>query len=308
MFSNNFVVSVEVDGEYLKEKYDGSVVVPFGSEYSVFLKNKNDRRATAEISIDGTSVGTWVIGAKSSATISRPADKDVGFKFVRPESSASKRVGKDKLPEDYKGILKVEWKLEYKSEPIKYVPIPYTPPKVEPYEPWVTKPWTNPWRGTQILWMGGGNTKSLLDGCVRGSSQTYSMCSVNGQTITENSNKVEYTPEAGVTVDGAETGQKFGTTYCYTEQTATIMTITLRGVEKPKPYEPHLITEDTIRVGDIVKLKSGGPTMTISSLDKNRDNEIWANCHWFDNTHKYDSYPLNVLVKLSKEMKSTTIR
>jgi uncharacterized protein YodC (DUF2158 family) len=36
--------------------------------------------------------------------------------------------------------------------------------------------------------------------------------------------------------------------------------------------------EATYKIGDIVRLKSGGPSMTVDSIGE-RDGRIW--CHWF---------------------------
>lgn len=37
-------------------------------------------------------------------------------------------------------------------------------------------------------------------------------------------------------------------------------------------------SNQALKIGDVVKLKSGGPTMTIHSIDKSGG---WINCQWF---------------------------
>ena len=55
MFNSNLVVAVKVNGKVLRE-FDGIVALPFGSEYSIYIKNTSMRRASVNISIDGTDV------------------------------------------------------------------------------------------------------------------------------------------------------------------------------------------------------------------------------------------------------------
>ncbi|WP_160122439.1 YodC family protein [Rhodovarius lipocyclicus] len=38
----------------------------------------------------------------------------------------------------------------------------------------------------------------------------------------------------------------------------------------------------SLKVGDIVKLNSGGPLMTVHSVNQS-SGEIWINCTWFGN-------------------------
>lgn len=46
------------------------------------------------------------------------------------------------------------------------------------------------------------------------------------------------------------------------------------------------MTEDTIQIGDVVQLKSGGPTMTVSYESDDRDS---VGCTWFttDNMERH---------------------
>src|SRR6266700_3640508 len=70
-YKRNFVIAVKVGGKVLRENGD-EVQLPFGSEYSVLLKNTNSVRAMAQISIDGVSAGPWyILGPNSSVEIER---------------------------------------------------------------------------------------------------------------------------------------------------------------------------------------------------------------------------------------------
>ena len=54
-YKDNFVVEVKADGQILRVK-DGAVYLPFGSEYSLLLKNLNSRKASVKVSIDSEDV------------------------------------------------------------------------------------------------------------------------------------------------------------------------------------------------------------------------------------------------------------
>lgn len=64
------------------------------------------------------------------------------------------------------------------------------------------------------------------------------------------------------------------------------------------------MTEQTIEVGDVVQLKSGGPRMTVSSVDTMYgDGPLHAWCDWFVQDKapwkkEVGTFPLTSLVKL----------
>ena len=73
MYHQKLVACVKVDGKILRESGD-SVSIPFGSEYSILLKNLNTVRVQVKVSIDGTEAteGTWlVIQPNSSVELER---------------------------------------------------------------------------------------------------------------------------------------------------------------------------------------------------------------------------------------------
>lgn len=55
MYSNKLAVAIKADGKVLRE-FGDQVFLPFNSEYSIFIKNKNGVRASVKIEIDGTDV------------------------------------------------------------------------------------------------------------------------------------------------------------------------------------------------------------------------------------------------------------
>lgn len=73
MYSNKIAACLKVGGKVLREEGD-TVYLPFGSEYTISIKNLNSVRALVSIEIDGQDIadGTqFVIGANSSIDIER---------------------------------------------------------------------------------------------------------------------------------------------------------------------------------------------------------------------------------------------
>lgn len=99
MFNNRFVMAIRVNGKILREQ-NQTVMLPFGAEYELLLKNLNSRRAMAGVSIDGknTSDCRFVIPANSEITLERYIHKgnlDSGnrFKFIERTASVEKHRG-----------------------------------------------------------------------------------------------------------------------------------------------------------------------------------------------------------------------
>jgi len=56
MYRNDFIAAVKCRGSVLREFNGGIVKLPFGSDYSIVLKNKSKQRALVNVSIDGKDV------------------------------------------------------------------------------------------------------------------------------------------------------------------------------------------------------------------------------------------------------------
>jgi len=72
MYRDSYVVALLVDGKIQKESDNGTVLIPFGSEYVLRLKNKLRKRAVADIWIDGKiAVKGVVIDANETVDLER---------------------------------------------------------------------------------------------------------------------------------------------------------------------------------------------------------------------------------------------
>ena len=72
MYRDSYVVALMLDGKIQKESDDGTVLIPFGSEYVLRLKNKLRKRAVADIWIDGKiAVKGIVVDANTTVDLER---------------------------------------------------------------------------------------------------------------------------------------------------------------------------------------------------------------------------------------------
>lgn len=115
MFKNNFVVAVKASGKVLRE-FDDTVYIPFGTEYSILLKNLSRRKVKAHIKIDGQDAldgMSLIIDANDSIDLkrfikNRNMDAGNAFKFIEKTEKIEKHRGN--RAED--GLITVEYEFE----------------------------------------------------------------------------------------------------------------------------------------------------------------------------------------------------
>jgi len=235
MFRNNFVCSLKVGNKFLKE--DGDIIhIPFGVEYSVFLKNLNSRKAVVKVSIDGKNVldgSSLVVQPNSVLELEGFLDGNRAknkFKFIKMTRQIEDFRGT--TPED--GLLRVEF--DYEKEPpltkdivyIPWQPYPYGHPWYPNYPYWTYNPiitWSSTASnasGQYTISGGGGHTSSIgpmATGNVNNSTYTvFNYCS-DANTDTN-----------GITVPGNDVDQTFYSTYVgEMENHPTVITLKMIG-------------------------------------------------------------------------------
>lgn len=123
MYQDKFVVAIKVGGKVLRETKD-LVHLPFGSEFSVLVKNLNSRRAKFTLDIDGTNVldGTEIIVDGNSEVemkrFIRNGNMNEGnaFKFI--ERTAAIEDGPRGIKVD-DGVVRVEFWFEKEKPEVK---------------------------------------------------------------------------------------------------------------------------------------------------------------------------------------------
>lgn len=201
-YKDYFVVEVKENGKILRVK-DGSVFLPFGSEYSLLLKNLNSRRASVKVSIDGEDVldgHSLILHPNTDFELLGYLQGTIAknkFKFIQKTGQIQEHRG-DRIDD---GILRVEFAYE-QSKP-KTILREYH----ETYYHYNCHPFTTYW--TYDISKGptfeSSNRHSLIgDG-------TRSCCNQFFSSKNENvsNNLSQPLPDEGITVKGEECNQQF---------------------------------------------------------------------------------------------------
>lgn len=118
MYKNNFVAVIKCNGKILRER-NGEVYLPFGTEYSILLKNKDANRALVVIEVDGENVldGHQLIvdgnDTKEIKGFMRDMNETNRFKFIHKTKEIQKHRG-DRLDD---GLVRITYQFE-RSTPI----------------------------------------------------------------------------------------------------------------------------------------------------------------------------------------------
>ena len=121
-YKDAFVVEVKCKGKILRIK-DDFVHLPFGSEYSIYLKNLSSKRTSVKIHIDGQDVldySSLILNANTSTVLEgflKGANATNKFKFIKKTKEIQEHRG-DKIDD---GIIRVEFAYEVSKPIIKII-------------------------------------------------------------------------------------------------------------------------------------------------------------------------------------------
>jgi hypothetical protein len=231
MYSNKLAVAIKSNGKVLREFKD-TVYVPFGTEYTILLKNLHHVRALVDISIDGTDIGggiSFVIAGNSEMELERSianGNMKVGnrFKFIERTAAVEEHRGADVSD----GLIRISYQFE----------------KV------IHKAVTTTWNNDKLYGYrdttGGGllGGKWLSDNATYSSTSVGSASSANMISTSISSNAMRSASasaqsEVGITVPGSVSDQSFKMTSGFeTEYETHVMVIRLLGeTETGKPVK-----------------------------------------------------------------------
>lgn len=201
MYSNKFVATIKTKGKVLREVKD-TVYLPFGSEYSILLKNLNTVRAQVRITIDDEDVlngSSLIIHPNDDLEIERflkDLNKGNRFKFIERTSQIEQHRGVGAAD----GIVRIEWQFEKVYQPVTWPNNNIVFGNVYTSAGYAT----NASKGVLRSSSAGGQSSQLMNMAVSDSIT----CSVSAcSTETYDS----YTPQSdvGITVPGSISEQKF---------------------------------------------------------------------------------------------------
>lgn len=248
MYQNKFVVAIKANGQILREQ-DGSVRIPFGSEYAVLVKNLNPTRAKFKLDIDGKNQtsDTWiVVPANASVTIERSIEHgnwETGRRFKFIERTAEVEAHRGVRMDD--GLVRVEYQVEV-VRPVMPVPHyePYPVPTPYP-DPWYPKRWPyfgrrrddygRPLRPSAAA--GSAKTRSASLGSRSLGMNVNSAFASGGASATMNSahTPTSATSDIGITVAGSQSDQKFHAADWFQTGNSEVMVLRLVGMMAGQP-------------------------------------------------------------------------
>lgn len=238
-YKEHFVAEVKCNGHILRIK-DGYVTLPFGSEYSLLLKNLNSRKASVKIQIDGQDVldgGSLIIEPNGTSELEgfmRGMNAKNKFRFIKKTQEIIEHRG-DKIDD---GLIRIEFAYE-EEQPVIIRQIisshhryydHYHHYPCDPYYPWPKATWSRCAKdGT------GDAGPSFSD------VHTYNCSSMPqgveskslNQSDLQNAVKELSTPmdDLGITVKGSEIDQQFSYGSIGSTEPAKVIIIQLKGTK-----------------------------------------------------------------------------
>ena len=278
VYKDRFVAVIKCNGRVLREK-DDTVTLPFGSEYSLLLKNLESRKAIVNVSVDGQDAidGSLVLDPNSEIELEgflKGYQVKNKFRFIQKTEEIVEHRG-DRIDD---GVIRVEYRFEKKVEE----EIVYRRRYRRCYPPYVPYwSWTCPCCGCspcccppyRYYYSDCGTLENKTDdstqytftnsdgeihsGTIAKSNDVQIMsCFSDGQTrsteshsqstiLQENSKPAE---DEGITVPGSYSGQEFRCGHHgQLENNSHIITIKLRGVKSDMtPIKKPLTTKSKL--------------------------------------------------------------
>lgn len=232
MYANNFAAAILVRGKVLRE-FGDAVYLPFGSEYSIRLKNLGSSRAKVSIDIDGSGVtdGGLVLDPFQTTDLER---------FIRngnlKEGNRFKFIERSAKIEDHRGITVDDGLISIRYE-FELVSTIFDSHSYKTY-----KSEKDDYR--------------IVDPAII-CSQNFSR-SVSNLSIQASCNSAPPVNETGITVEGSLSNQSFSTTYWKGSiGGVNVMNIRLLGE-----------TEDNAPVRQAVTVKTKAKCKTCGTLNK----------------------------------------
>jgi hypothetical protein len=240
MYSQKFVAVVKASGRVLREKGD-TVYVPFGSEYSIVLKNLNSVKAVVKVSVDGDDTldgNEIIVGANSTAELE-------GFMKGRKVSNKFKFIEKTAQIAEYRGnkvsdgLIRISFRFETEIPEATWINTGWPAPSY--YD---NRGYQNRSSGTppsDITWTSSNYTTNTNTTKSKGVDSNVA-CSYSAQSVSSGATlgcmRAMPANEDGITVKGSESKQQFRLgTVGILEETEHVIVLNLKGQLKNRPVK-----------------------------------------------------------------------
>ena len=200
-YRSGVVACIKAGGKVLREQQD-QVFLPFGTEYSLLIKNLKSLRVQVKVSIDGTDAtegASLIISPNSEIELERfirAGNLEHGNRFKFIERSAAVEEHRGIQPDD--GLVRIEYWTETPQPVIRYEPITHY------YDSWVPvhRPfWPHYPYHPPATWMTGSSYRT-------GNASAF-CCSMDAAPQTSSFAGQNIGGAPGITVPGSESGQRF---------------------------------------------------------------------------------------------------
>jgi len=229
VYSNKFVAVIKCNGKILREvSQENDVILPFGAEYSILLKNLDTRRAVVEVSIDGTDVldgRKLVIDANDNTELKGVMVNNAvknAFKFIQKTKKIQDHRG-DKIDD---GFIRIKFGFE---RAVDYTWITnYTYPTV----------YRSSFYSNQDVQYGGILNEGPTCKGITGQPEPLASSTISSSVTADSLGACEVPQaEEGITVPGSELKQDFNSTHVGTIEDHGVIIIRLKGTDKTEPVK-----------------------------------------------------------------------
>lgn len=217
VYNKKFVAVIKCNDKILRETSENVVILPFGAEYSILLKNLDHRRAVAEVSIDGKDVldgRRLVIDANDETELKGIMIDNVvknAFKFIQKTKKIQDHRG-DKIDD---GMIRIKFGFETQFNYNWYKPTFYN-------------------TSYRSFYSSDAVNQPLAGSSIRGVSDQTITSSICADSLESSQPK----HEEGITVPGSEMNQKFNTTTVGSIEDHETIVIRLKGTDgKDEPIK-----------------------------------------------------------------------
>jgi len=216
VYSKKFVAVIKCNGKILRElSQENDVILPFGSEYSILLKNLDNRRAVVEVSIDGNDVldgKRLVIDGNESTELKGVMINSIvknSFKFIQKTKKIQDHRG-DKIDD---GFIRIKFGFERQLEP--------------------TTTWISTYNYPTVYRSFYHQSDIKYGGCLNEGPTCNSEPLTSSNVTMDSLGECELPKaEEGITVPGSEINQDFNSTYVGTVENHETIIIRLKGTDK----------------------------------------------------------------------------
>jgi len=218
MFKKDLVCVVKSYGKILRERNNGEIYLPFGSEYTLLFKNLNNRKVAIKVTIDNEDVldgNNLIVNANDSLELQgflKGNNTTNKFKFIK----RTKEIEEFRGVKEDDGIIRVEYWFEKENNDVYYSF--WATPIYAKYN------WESPVKITY------GNNTGVI-----GQSENASVFSCSSISYSSNSSNISLDStikEEGITVKGTPVSQHFNSIYVDLENQSDVINFKLVGCDE----------------------------------------------------------------------------